>query len=130
MAVTVYFDSRGLEQSVTEACKPVLEKVGEIIQEEAIRSMAEGGGTPSPKGTPPNIQTGNLRDNIAVEVDKTGVKVGMSVEALYGNYHELGERPFLRPALYNKSKEILDAFREMDIANTPTGRRMNSRGRV
>ena len=125
--IHIYFDDKGLEQAVTEACKPVLEEVGEVIQEEAIRSMEEGGGKPSQKGTPPNIQTGNLRDNIAVEVEKTEVKIGMTVDAIYGNYHELGDRPFLRPALMSKHKEIVDKFSKMDIANTATGRRMNSR---
>lgn len=137
--VTIDFHSRELEHAVVEAASvggsnSPLEKCAALVKAEAVRSMRGGGGkskTPSEPGTPPNVQSGNLRGAItyAMVTGTNKVIVGPEASAWYGKIHEHGnpashhpKRPFMRPALYEAIDRFPDCFRDMKLASTRMGR--------
>jgi len=112
--------------------KPLL-KCAALVEGEAKRSMRAGGrpakargprggrarGTPSRPGTPPHVQTGNLRASIthALSGPDTAI-VGPTREAWYGKVHEFGgryhpQRPFMRPALRRAVRDFAKQFRRL-----------------
>ena len=91
-------------------------------------------GFPSKPGTPPHSQTGTLKKSIIAEEDRnTGnVQVGPSGPGWYGRLHEFGlgkhpERPFMVPALEKERRRLPEGFKDMKIARTKAGRKMNRR---
>jgi len=120
--------------------KNALFRCGLEVEREAKLSMKTGGGrrgSPSSPPSPPNVQTGNLRASIATAVTEKGaVIVGPSKQAFYGRFHEFGgefggrnfpARPFMRPAFNKVIKNCKLNFRNLPLANTPTGRSLNNK---
>lgn len=57
--------------------------------------------------------------------------IGPTYEAWYGRVHEYGDRthpkrPFARPALWNSRNRFPQLWRNMKLANTKAGRRLNA----
>lgn len=85
----------------------VLDRLAMEVEREAKLSMRKGGGkahVPSAPGTPPNVQTGNLRSSISWARMGASWVIGPTTQGYYGRYHEHGSRrhprrPFMRPAL-------------------------------
>jgi HK97 gp10 family phage protein len=114
-----------------------LERAGLLVEREAKKLVAKGGGRASPpqvkgetyyygdpknkwvraskEGRPPNVQTGDLRNSIRTErAGLFAVIVGPSV--FYGKFLECGTRlmaarPFMRPALAKAKKELPQLFK-------------------
>jgi HK97 gp10 family phage protein len=90
---------------------------GETIQVEAQISITTGAvsgksHTPSAPGTPPNADTHRLADNIET-VQPAPLRVEVSSNAPYSAAQEFGtsklpERPFMRPAVAKKRKEVTE----------------------
>ena len=122
-------------QAVMEAIDRPLSHIAAEVEGAAKRSMAGGGSEhmPSEPGTPPNVQTGNLRAQIThARTERGSYIVGPTSMAPYGRTHEYGvypypDRPFMRPALEMTVQRVMNRFRNLNLANTPTGRRLNSR---
>ncbi len=115
---------------VKSSVKSPLTKCALLVENEAKRSMKKGGrpakargprggrarGTPSAPGTPPHVQTGNLRASIThAMVSPTLAIVGPTREAWYGKVHEFGgryhpKRPFMRPALNREKSKFARQF--------------------
>lgn len=107
-----------------------VEKTCEFISEEVKRTLSKPGTgrvyvrdgkmhRASTPGQPPAKDTGTLEDSIEYKVTKEGYDVVGLVgsTADYAIYLEFGTskmaaRPFLRPVLENKKKEIVDKFVE------------------
>ncbi|WP_267395257.1 HK97-gp10 family putative phage morphogenesis protein [Sphingomonas sp. GC_Shp_1] len=99
---------------------------GELVADEAKGSLTRGsagghsGGkhqhVPSAPGQPPNEDTGHLRDNIeTVHVEPLRVEVRSNAEyaiALEYGTSKMAERPYMRPALAAKRKEVVDLIRD------------------
>jgi hypothetical protein len=132
------------EATVLGGDNSALGKCAALVQSEAVRGMRAGGRsvgvrggkvqTPSASGTPPNVQTGNLRGSIsfAVIANEFRAIVGSQPSAWYGRVHEHGDsthpqRPFMRPALQNASTRYKQFFKQLQLARTQTGRWLNSR---
>lgn len=108
MRPTTWLDAKGLRKAVEKASVDPLAKAALLVEREAKESMQTGGGRagkPSPSGTPPNVQTGNLRASIRnARLPNGNYVVGPTLTAPYGKFHEFGTRhhpprPFMRPAL-------------------------------
>ncbi len=90
---------------------------GETIQVEAQVSITQGavsgkGHVPSAPGSPPNADTHRLADNIET-VQPAPLRVEVSSNAPYSAALEfgtskVGERPFMRPAVAKKRKEVTE----------------------
>jgi len=69
----------------------------------------------SAPGEPPAVDTGRLRSSITHEIEGTKGYVGTNVE--YALALEIGigmkPRPFLRPALHQNEKKILELFKKI-----------------
>jgi len=82
---------------------------------EAIVKISLSGPSPSAPGEPPGLDTGFLRNSVQVdEVTPTEAFLGAHTE--YAEPLEFGTsrmaaRPFMRPALDQHEREILDAVR-------------------
>jgi hypothetical protein len=102
-----------------------------------------GGGKdrlPSDPGQPPHRQTNTLRNSItyaSVPAKRSpSVIVGPTAMAPYGKTHEFGlrvggvqypERPFMTPAYDQAKTEFARFFHGLNLAQTPTGKRLNKR---
>jgi len=159
-----WLNAREVRQAVNEAVIEPLDKAALLVKTAAQESMKMGGGTEknsSAPGDPPNVQSGNLRNNIdwAREGDTNRV-IGPTTTAWYGRVMEYGAvikvtykmrwflglamdiwlkkstktihiapRPFMHPALDRSRGAILKLFKNLKLADTPTGRRLNRIGR-
>jgi HK97 gp10 family phage protein len=130
--------------AVRKASIEPLMKCGLLVESAAKRSMKKGGGggatagganvyynsdvgryvKASAPGTPPHVQTGNLRSSIAVSSGNYGgrhvVAVGPTLEGWYGVVHEFGgkrhpPRPFMRPALESQRKKFPMLFKGIKL---------------
>lgn len=147
--VTVF--ERELEAAINEAAEKPLHEAAKLVRDEAKESIKDEpppenvkveGTTPtggrfvrlrrrpvkSQPGGPPFSRSGNLRRNIVAIRNF----VGVTRAAFYGRFVEFGTRraaarPFLRPALERMRPFIAPLLRDMNLAQTRTGRRMNSR---
>ena len=95
----------------------------------------------SKPGTPPHKQFGALVSGIITAPSGRGTYfVGVRQEVWYGKLHEWGgqkiheqggkyhpKRPFMRPALVKVMKQFPRFFRNLRLADTAAGRRLNSR---
>lgn len=99
-----------------EVVKAIYE-AGELVREEAQRSIRDGG-IPSPNhvvslpGQPPNADTHNLDLSIDVRMSKTRKSVEVQARAEYAAALEFGtskiaERPFMRPALRKHRNRVV-----------------------
>lgn len=110
---------------------------------------------PSRPGQPPHAQTKNLRNSIRTAQYRSSVLVGPTRAAWYGRVHEFGavirvtprmrgylhsigihlrrrtdrvhipKRPFMRPALAAARRKFPRHFRNLKLARTRAGRRLN-----
>jgi len=101
--------------------KPLVQRAlyaaGEMIKGEAQISITRGsisgiGHKPSAPGTPPNNDTGGLRDSIQTVVVGEN-RVNVEVNTPWAHVHEFGnsthpERPFMGPAARAKQGEAVD----------------------
>jgi len=88
----------------------------------------------SKPGDPPNIRTGVLRASIATAPTKQDtVVVGpSSPPAPYGQHLEFGTRnmkarPFMQPALMRTRKRFARLWKNLKLARTQAGRKLNRR---
>jgi HK97 gp10 family phage protein len=94
---------------------------GETVRAEAAHLITEGaasgkGHVPSLPGEPPNEDTGTLRTNIET-TQVAPLKVEVSSNAPYAAALEYGtskmeERPYMRPAIDRKRKEVVEGVRK------------------
>lgn len=137
------------------AVRDPLKRAARIVEREAKRSMRTGGvaaeaiegekaagaywyGEPlmrwvtaSPVGQPPHSQTRNLVNSISIAKTERGTYlVGPTTSAFYGRTHEFGllgfKRPFMRPALAKTQRKFPYLFRNLPLAETRAGRRLNA----
>lgn len=137
-----FLDSFKVQQAVEEAMLEPKIKAAIAVQNFAKRSMKKGGGrgrTPSPPGTPPNVQKGHLRASVDWAVTEDGkVIVGPTVP--YGAIHEFGgtikargrvhvypERAYMRPALLVTMIKFPKLFQNMPLNKTKMGQYLNSK---
>jgi HK97 gp10 family phage protein len=133
-----WLDAKGVREAVKQASVGPLERCALWVDRKAKRSMKKGGGerkVPSPKGKPPHVQTGNLKASIQIApTQRHTYVVGPTLQAWYGKLHEFGlgkfpKRPVMRPALQTTKNRFPRLFKEMGLANTRAGRRLNARKR-
>lgn len=119
-----WLDAKGLLEAVSRASVEPLSKAALLVESEAKTSMRTGGGTartPSKEGTPPNVQTGNLRASIqSARLPNGNYVVGPTRTAFYGKIHEFGTRrfparPFMRPALLKMRTRFAKLFKGSKI---------------
>jgi len=132
-------DVGGVSLAVRQAADPRLQAVAFEVEREAKQSMQRGGRAVSggsgartrrsSPGQPPFVQTGNLRRNIKTEKSEVGTYlVGPTKAAPYGATLEfLKNRPFMRPALERIRARFASFFKNLPIARTREGRKLNSR---
>lgn len=136
--VKTWLDVRGVKAAVRQAQTPRLAQAALAIEREAKLSMKKGGRstgpkggkvkTPSPPGQPPNVQSGNLKGSITTALTLLGTYIiGPTLSAWYGRLHEFWKRPFMRPALYKAAHKLPAIFRNLPLAKTPAGMRLNAR---
>ena len=132
MRSVIWLDAKGLLKAVERASVEPLSKAALLVESEAKTSMSIGGGkakTPSAKGTPPHVQTGNLRASITTGRLLNGNWiVGPTRNAFYGKIHEFGGRfhpmrPFMRPALLKTRTRFPSFFKGARIRFKATRRR-------
>ncbi len=147
--VTVF--GKDLQKALEEAAEAPLHEAAKLVRDEAKESIKDEppqeivkvqGTTPtggrfvrlrrrpvkSQPGGPPFSRTGNLRNNIVAIKNF----VGVTRAAFYGRFVEFGTRraaarPFLRPALERMRPFIAPLLKDMNLAQTRAGRRMNRR---
>ncbi len=125
--VTTWMNTKAVKAAVKKASIEPLRKAALLVEREAKQSMKKGGRTtgvrggkvkaPSEPGTPPHVQTGNLRASIKVAPTNRGTfLVGPTKQAWYGRLHEFGskiheQRAFMRPALLKIMKAFPKLFK-------------------
>jgi phage gpG-like protein len=95
---------------------------------------------PSDPGTPPNRRTHNLANSIQVAHvgDETIIGPTMKYAGIHeqtgdpGGSTEVGgrtypARPFMKPALRKTQDSMAEEFRNLKLAQSPSGRRLNAR---
>ena len=130
--------------AIQEKTDKALLKCGALVEREAKKSMRKGGRRkgprggkvrePSAPGTPPNVQTGNLRRSITyARIAKNRVLIGPTPMAWYGKLHELGgqfgrryfpQRAFMIPALERARERFASIFMSEKLADTEMGRKL------
>lgn len=111
---------RQISDSVEPESILVLLEAGELVRQEAMRSIREGtirgkGHIPSLPGDPPKGDTGQLELGIEVELRRSEKTVNVISTAPYSAALELGTsriaaRPFLRPALLKHKNRLVTAM--------------------
>ena len=102
-----------------------------IIGDMAKLSMRSGGGsarTPSPVGSPPNVQEGILRSSIQWAATALGITWVVGPTEIYGKFHEFSEdfpRQFMWPAVIAARRKFVALFKNLPIARTRAGRWLN-----
>ncbi len=141
--VTIDFDERTVKKLGRDlAIKPLL-ACGALVEGEAKRLLSVGGrrsvgggktkGVPSKAPAPPHAQEGILRSSITHAATKNGtVIVGATQIAWYGKIHEFGGRnhpmrPFMVPALTASRVKFTKEFRNINLAATKAGKKLNSK---
>lgn len=147
--VTVF--DKELQAAIEQAAEAPLHEAAKLVRDEAKESIKNEppqqivkveGVTPtggrfvrlrrrpvkSEPGGPPFSRSGNLRANIVAIRNF----VGVTRAAFYGRFVEFGTRraaarPFLRPALERMRPVIAPLLKDMNLAQTRAGRRMNRR---
>jgi len=136
-------------QDIEAPTQQTLLEAGELVRQEAMRSIREGtirgpGHIPSLPGEPPNGNTGRLETSIEVQLRASEKTVNVIASAPYSAALEFGTariaaRPFLRPALQKHRSRLVTAMaavasgekavrvfknstRSIDAANVITGR--------
>ena len=131
-----WLNVKGIRMAVRQGQVGPLERCALLVESEAKKSMSTGGGsdkTSSPPGEPPHVQTGVLRGSITTAMEKFWrFIVGPTRIAWYGSVHEFGgrhhpPRPFMWPALMNTHKRFKRFFKDMPLARTKAGLRLNTR---
>jgi len=140
-----WLDARGVRKAVRQASIVPLDRCAMLVERAAKMSMRAGGGaarTPSPPGTPPNVQTGNLRSSITWGRTPHTRVVGPTRQAWYGRIHEqpgssarsrefggrnYPKRAFMLPALLRTRRMFASLFRMLPLGATPEGQKMNRR---
>lgn len=138
-----------LEAAITEAAEKPLHEAAKLVRDEAKASIVDAppdetvrtqettptGGVyfvnrkrkvKSEEGGPPFSRTGNLRNSIVAIKNF----VGATRRAPYARFVEFGTRraaarPFLRPALDRMRPVIAPLLKDMNLAQTRQGRRLN-----
>ena len=101
-----------LESGVTNATIFVVGKVKENLgRPQPTRILPSGkriGLDPSKPGESPKIVDARLRGSITqeVKITRSSIKGFVGTNLDYGRVHELGDRPFLRPAVIKNAKAI------------------------
>ena len=123
----VDIDVDGVVAAVREAADPQLQAIAFEVESEAKRSMRSG--NVSRPGQPPGVVTGNLRRNIKTEKSEIGTYlVGPTKAAPYGALLEfIKNRPFMRPALEKVRARFVAFFKNLPLARTRTGTKLNGR---
>lgn len=156
MRSSTWMNTEGIAAAVKEACMEPLKNCAIAVVREVKSSMKQGGTgsgpgsyyhslkgrrvMASPPGTPPNVQTGVLRNSIKFARIPRGYVIGPTSVAWYGRIHEFGlrkkdgkvMRPFMYPALYRVINNFTTFFNGVDLANTSAAKalsRANIRGR-
>ncbi len=113
--------------------------MGESIATDARTSMVLGHGKPSRPGTPPHIQTGELKNSIGVRKEDGVVYVATKRPEGWSGFwyppvHEFGlgkfpRRPFLRPAFNRALARLADSFKDLlkSVSQKPTTRFRNEK---
>lgn len=111
LSVGIATTSRAIRTEVTKA----VYVAADVISVEAATSITKGsvsgkGHVPSAPGEPPNADTRQLDTNIITVADATRTAAQSISQAPYSAFLEYGTgkmaaRPFMRPALANKSDE-------------------------
>jgi len=144
MKAKTSFDTRRVLAAVSEAKRDPEMLAGAAVEREAKKSMRKGGRfegprggkqrRPSAPGTPPNVQTGNLRASITHARDGQYGRVlaGTTNVAWYGRIHEHGgryhpRRPFMAPALRAAQRNFPQFFGKMNLSKTRAGRELNAK---
>jgi len=157
MKSSTWMDVKGVVNAVKQAQVKPMFKAGLLVERSAKDSMEGGGTkrkakrrsrtekgksrfkqirifTASKEGDPPHIRTGNLRASIATAPTSSGsVVVGpTSPPASYGQHLEFGTRnmvarPFMQPALMRTRSKFAPLWRNLKMAMTKDGRRLNRR---
>jgi hypothetical protein len=141
--VRTWLDAKGVKDAVRQAQTPRLARIALEIERQAKLSMKAGGRStgprggkvkkPSAPGTPPHVQTGNLRGSISTALTLLYTYIiGPTSSAWYAQLHEFGlgkfpKRPFMRPALMKIAHRMPQEFRNLPMALTPAGQRLNAR---
>ena len=130
----VHTYEKELEQGIVRVSGSPMWKCAIAVRDRARASMkkAPAPGVPSRPGTPPNVQTGNLKKNVqaynyAVPGGRA-VGVGWNKAAWYGIVHEEGGiyhpiRAFIMPAYTKERPRFKHKFRNLPLVNTPEMRR-------
>lgn len=142
--VKTWMSERQVIKATKEASIDPLHKAALLVQREAKSSLMKRGGrsvgprggdkrTPSPPGSPPHRQKGNLVGSVQISDPtwKGTFLVGPTTKAWYGRIHEFGgrkhpKRPFMRPALYKTKGRFPGLFKNLRLARTPAGIRLNA----
>jgi len=111
---------RAIRDNSEPAIINTLLETGELVRQEAMRSIREGtvrgiGHVPSLPGQPPKGDTGRLELSIEVELRKSEKTVNVIATAPYAAAQEFGTRraaarPFLRPALQKYRSRLVTAL--------------------
>jgi len=118
---------QNIKTKIDNAIYKVVVETSLQVEADVKKSMKGGasGKYHSSPGEPPYVQTGNLRDNVVIELPKliqgqeiTG-KVGVRDSVRYAPALEFGypgrnleERPFLRPALARNMSKFKDNLKD------------------
>jgi len=111
-----------LKRDVKEESRRRAGLVAQRIQKEAKKNLSvNGNGKPSPAGTPPRKQGGDLQRSVVIRKlrdRKTSVGVFVLSRLRYGAVHEDGEepypkRPWLRPAYQKVTANLSSFFKNM-----------------
>jgi len=123
--------------AVQAASIPRIKLAALAIAREAKRSMVGGGKrhVPSPPGTPPHRQSTALAGSIDVEGPTSVGTYLAGPKVFYGKIHEFGlidrrgryfpPRPFMRPAMLKAAGALPELFRNLPLAGTAAGARLN-----
>lgn len=144
-----WLDERGVKDAVEQASITPLAACALSVERRAKMITSKGGQirgpkgpkggkgklrtAPSPVGSPPHKQTGALSNSITWAYSRSAngkqtAIIGPTTVAWYGAIHEFSKkfpRPFMRPALDLERPGFSRRFRNMKLANTPAGRRLN-----
>ncbi len=128
------FHKKKVREAVNEAIRKrggALERGAVAVENEAKLSMRSGGGsakTPSPVGSPPNVQLNALRSGIQHAATALGITQVIGPTEIYGKFHEFSKkfpRRFMYPALIRARKKFALLFKGIPIANTRAGKWLN-----
>lgn len=128
MSVRVDMDGMaGFFRAIDAGASRAVGRAAAVVQRGIVNSFGRsgsGGGPigrvtniPSAPGSPPNVQTGHLRNSIAFNI-KSPIRAAVGTNVEYGYWLEFGTtkmlaRPFLRPIVMNR--RVMDSARSAAI---------------